>query len=78
MQIYANLFKINDTELWDFSPLINYGNLCKFIPKLTKIASSPFRSVVYQTELYQIKQTKSKSVEKWRSIFGDFEYICIN
>ena len=29
------------TEFWDFSPLINYGNLCKFIPKITKIASSP-------------------------------------
>ena len=29
------------TELWDFAPLINYGNLCKFIPKITKIASSP-------------------------------------
>ena len=30
------------TELWDFAPLINYGNLCKFIPKITKIASSSF------------------------------------
>ena len=30
------------TELWDFAPLINYGNLCKFIPKVTKIASSSF------------------------------------
>ena len=29
------------TEFWDFAPLINYGNLCKFIPKITKIASSP-------------------------------------
>ena len=29
------------TELWDFAPLINYGNLCKFIPKIKKIASSP-------------------------------------
>ena len=29
------------TELWDFTPLINYGNLCKFIPKIKKIASSP-------------------------------------
>ena len=28
------------TEFWDFSPLINYGNLCKFIIK-KKIASSP-------------------------------------
>ena len=28
------------TELWDFAPLINYGNLCKFIPKITEIASS--------------------------------------
>ena len=30
------------TEFWDFAPLINYGNLCKFIPKITKIASSTF------------------------------------
>ena len=29
------------TEFWNFAPLINYGNLCKFIPKITKIASSP-------------------------------------
>ena len=29
------------TEFWDFAPLINYDNLCKFIPKITKIASSP-------------------------------------
>ena len=29
------------TEFWDFAPLINYGNLCKFIPKKKKIASSP-------------------------------------
>ena len=29
------------TEFGDFAPLINYGNLCKFIPKITKIASSP-------------------------------------
>ena len=29
------------TELWDFAPLINYDNLCKFIPKIKKIASSP-------------------------------------
>ena len=29
------------TEFWDFAPLINYGNLCKFIPKIKKIASSP-------------------------------------
>ena len=29
------------TEFWHFAPLINYGNLCKFIPKMTKIASSP-------------------------------------
>ena len=21
------------TEFWDFAPLVNYGNLCKFIPK---------------------------------------------
>ena len=27
------------TEFWNFAPLINYGNLCKFIPKITKIAS---------------------------------------
>ena len=27
------------TEFWDFAPLINYGNLCKFIPP--KNASSP-------------------------------------
>ena len=30
------------TEFWNFAPLINYGNLCKFIPKITKIASSTF------------------------------------
>ena len=30
------------TEFWDFSPLINDGNLCKFIPKITKIASPSF------------------------------------
>ena len=30
------------TELWDFASLINYGNLCKFIPKITNIASSSF------------------------------------
>ena len=29
------------TEFWYFAPLINYGNLCKLIPKITKIASSP-------------------------------------
>ena len=29
------------TEFWNCSPLINYGNLCKFFPKITKIASSP-------------------------------------
>ena len=29
------------TEFWNFAPLIIYGNLCKFIPKITKIASSP-------------------------------------
>ena len=29
------------TEFWDFAPLINYGNLCKFIANITKIASSP-------------------------------------
>ena len=29
------------TEFWNFAPLINYGNLCKFIPKIKKIASSP-------------------------------------
>ena len=29
------------TEFWDFDPLINYGNLCKFIQKITTIASSP-------------------------------------
>ena len=29
------------TEFRNFAPLINYGNLCKFIPKITKIASSP-------------------------------------
>ena len=29
------------TEFWNYTPLINYGNLCKFIPKITKIASSP-------------------------------------
>ena len=29
-------------ELWDFAPLISYGKLCKFIPKITKIASSSF------------------------------------
>ena len=29
------------TELWDSAPLINYGNLCKFIQKKKKIASSP-------------------------------------
>ena len=29
------------TEFWDFAPLINYGNLCKFIPKIAKIASCP-------------------------------------
>ena len=29
------------TEFWNFAPLINYGNLCKFIPKITKIGSSP-------------------------------------
>ena len=29
------------TEFWNFAPLINYGNLFKFIPKITKIASSP-------------------------------------
>ena len=34
------------TELWDFAPFINYGNLCKFIPKITQIASSP--SFLYQ------------------------------
>ena len=32
------------TEFWNFAPLINYGNLCKFIPKITKIASSPSHS----------------------------------
>ena len=30
------------TEFWDFAPLINYGNLCKFIPKIKKIASPSF------------------------------------
>ena len=30
------------TEFFNFAPLINYGNLCKFIPKITKIASSTF------------------------------------
>ena len=30
------------TELWDFAPLIKYGNLCKFIPKITNIASPSF------------------------------------
>ena len=30
------------TEFWDFSPLINFGNLCKFIQKITKIASPSF------------------------------------
>ena len=29
------------TEFWDFAPLIYYGNLCKLIPKITKIDSSP-------------------------------------
>ena len=29
------------TEFWNYTPVINYGNLCKFIPKITKIASSP-------------------------------------
>ena len=24
------------TEFWNFAPLINYGNLCKFIPKIKK------------------------------------------
>ena len=24
------------TEFWNFAPLINYGNLCKFIPKINK------------------------------------------
>ena len=30
------------TELWNFAPLINHGNLCKFIPKKKKIASPTF------------------------------------
>ena len=30
------------TELWDFAPLINYGNLFKFTPKITKMASPLF------------------------------------
>ena len=30
------------TEFWNFAPLINYGNLCKFIPKIKKIASPTF------------------------------------
>ena len=39
----AKLGTLNfSTEFWDFAPLINYGNLCKFIPKITKIASSSF------------------------------------
>ena len=29
------------TEFWNYTPLINYGNLCKINPKITKIASSP-------------------------------------
>ena len=30
------------TEVWNFAPLINHGNLCKFIPKIKKIASPTF------------------------------------